>query len=50
MCTDKRRYDSRSAAMFFARTDGLRPYKCPHCPGWHLTSKVQDHRKRVRAS
>jgi hypothetical protein len=39
MCTTKRAYDSRGAASFFATTDGLRAYECPHCGCWHLTSK-----------
>jgi hypothetical protein len=38
MCTDKKRYESRQAAWFFALTDGLRSYRCPLCGGWHLTS------------
>jgi uncharacterized C2H2 Zn-finger protein len=39
MCKGKRRYQSAEAARFFATTDGLRPYRCPRCGGFHLTSK-----------
>lgn len=37
---EKRSYDSRDAAVFFARADGLRAYRCP-CGAWHLSSKVK---------
>ena len=40
MCGDKKRYETRKAALFFAGTDGLRAYRCPVCAGWHLTSKA----------
>lgn len=35
---EKRSYGTREAAVFFARADGLRAYRCP-CGGWHLSSK-----------
>jgi hypothetical protein len=41
----KKVYDSREAAIFFARADGLRAYQCP-CGRWHLSSKVR-HGKRM---
>lgn len=37
MCTRKRRYRTEDQAR--AVNKGQRPYKCPHCQGWHLTSK-----------
>jgi hypothetical protein len=39
MCKGKRRYETAQAARFFATTDGLRPYRCPVCGAYHLTSK-----------
>ena len=38
-CRQKRRYETAAAARFFAGADGLRPYRCPECGGYHLTSK-----------
>lgn len=34
----KKSYDTRDAAVFFARADGLRAYQC-RCGAWHLSSK-----------
>lgn len=41
----KEAYESRSAAMFFARARGLRAYRCP-CGKWHLSSKGMDGLRR----
>ena len=44
-CESKNRYASRMEAEDAIRSceeygrRGLRCYKCPHCNGWHLTSK-----------
>mgnify|MGYP001163330517 CR=1 FL=1 len=47
MCTSKKRYTSEKAANFFASADGLRPYPCPHCKGWHLTSAPKKKKEEV---
>ena len=43
MCIAKKRYNSEEAARLASLnerfTDTTRPYHCPHCGGWHLTSK-----------
>lgn len=44
---NKKTYDTKGAAQFFAYTDGLRSYKCP-CGKWHLSSKNVKRTKRVR--
>lgn len=40
-CVRKLAYDSRNDAKksASARGKGLRPYKCPHCTLWHLSTK-----------
>lgn len=48
-CARKRQYQSRKAAIGTATQlkkhhanktpEKLRPYKCPHCGGWHLSSR-----------
>ena len=44
-CESKNRYSCRSDAEEAIRlcaehgTTGLHRYRCPHCKGWHLTSK-----------
>lgn len=51
-CADKKRYSTYDGAVAVAvvRTeawngpDALRIYRCPHCGGYHLTSKVEPHR------
>ena len=48
MCTSKRRYETRTAAQFFAVADGLRAYRCPNCGGWHLTSRRVERKRPVR--
>lgn len=46
-CESKNRYASAAEAQDAIRscadygTKGLHAYKCPHCNGWHLTSKPQ---------
>ena len=46
-CTSKKRYRSKveaEAAIFACAehgTTGLHCYECPHCGGWHLTSKPE---------
>lgn len=37
-CDGKQRYDSASDASKALRRSGhkLRPYRCPHCGGWHM--------------
>ena len=46
-CESKNRYSCRSDAEEAVRlcaehgTTGLHSYRCPHCNGWHLTSKPQ---------
>jgi hypothetical protein len=37
----KRAYGNREAAVFFARADGLRAYRCG-CGSWHLSSMARD--------
>lgn len=37
---EKKSYETREAAVFFARADGLRAYRCP-CGAWHLSGKVR---------
>ena len=46
--TGKVAYQSKAAASFFAVTDGLRPYICPLCRRWHLTSDRVRHPRPVR--
>ena len=36
----KKSYETFAAAGFFARADGLRPYRCP-CGKFHLSSKAK---------
>jgi hypothetical protein len=36
----KKAYDSITAAVYYARADCLRAYRCK-CGKWHLTSKVR---------
>lgn len=44
-CESKKRYTCRGDAEEAIRlcaehgTTGLHSYRCPHCKGWHLTSK-----------
>lgn len=44
-CESKNRYPSRTdaeeaiASCAAHGTRGLHAYRCPHCDGWHLTSK-----------
>jgi len=49
-CQGKERYDSRTDVMkkifklqydSFGGVSDLRPYKCKHCKGWHLTSTIK---------
>lgn len=46
-CESKNRYATQAEAYDAMRscaeygTKGLHAYKCPHCNGWHLTSKPQ---------
>ena len=46
-CESKNRYSCRDDAEEAIRlctehgTTGLHSYRCPHCKGWHLTSKPQ---------
>lgn len=43
MCRSKQRYKTKgkalNAAIRYAKLGPQRAYKCPFCPGWHLTSK-----------
>ena len=39
MCTGKKSYESKGAAEFFADTYMQRPYQCPYCNKWHLSTK-----------
>lgn len=39
-CKRKQHFDTREAAVFFAKARGLRAYQCPVCNGWHLTSSI----------
>lgn len=44
-CTGKKRYRSASDAVVFAsrasrKLGAMRPYACPHCRYWHLTTEV----------
>lgn len=43
MCTRKRRYRTAADALDAARVLGLerqrKPYRCPICGHWHLTSQ-----------
>ncbi len=58
MCTDKVRYRDEIAAMMAITNIGehgrdtgkspVRPYRCPHCKGWHLTSRATTRRSRRR--
>lgn len=48
-CAGKKRHPTAGAAIGFAcRTArlcaGVRPYECPHCRGWHLTTQVAPRR------
>ena len=42
---EKRSYESRGAARFFAAADGLRPYRCA-CGRWHLSSDLRGYNPR----
>jgi hypothetical protein len=44
---EKRAYVEREAAVFFARADGLRAYKCP-CGAYHLSSKQKPGKRMGR--
>ena len=35
---EKKSYEDKRAAVFFAQADGLRAYQCP-CGKWHLSSR-----------
>jgi DNA-directed RNA polymerase subunit RPC12/RpoP len=45
-CGSKRRYktpaeaERQSKVARQKRDEKLRVYRCPHCAGWHLTSKL----------
>lgn len=49
-CRAKRRFENQPAAEAAIKADAwkvedgvtLRTYKCPCCPGWHLTSNPKD--------
>ena len=54
-CAAKRRYSTYDAAVAMAcnrldshreAPDALGIYRCPHCRGYHLTSKVRGQDKR----
>ena len=47
-CKKKKSYETRDAALFFARADGLRAYDCPVCKKWHLTSSRVDSVRRKK--
>ena len=34
-------YETREGAIWFARTEGMRAYRCPTCGKWHLTSRLK---------
>lgn len=55
-CKDKRYFAdehlARAQAQATIQEVGLKKlwiYKCPHCPGWHLTSHNQGEKKLVTA-
>lgn len=40
LCTGRKRYKSRaSAARAAEEVENGRDYRCPHCPGFHVTTK-----------
>lgn len=39
MCVGKRRYPDRRTAKRCGSPYGHRPYRCPICGRWHLTSR-----------
>ena len=49
-CTGKKRYASRAEAMaalgiqrrYGQKIDGIRPYECAFCEGWHLGHEIQE--------
>jgi hypothetical protein len=53
MCTGKRRYKTRVAAFNTAIKHALKhkgapvkPYECPACAGWHLTTHPKGRKKK----
>lgn len=56
-CDRKQRYASSAEAkargrhsLTFQRNECLWVYKCPHCKGWHLTSRPQDPKNAVNVT
>lgn len=39
-CLSKKLYTKARYARLEAERQGLFPYKCPWCTGWHLSKKV----------
>lgn len=40
LCTGRKRYNSRASASRAAeQNEGWREYRCPFCPGFHVTTK-----------
>lgn len=39
MCLGKKQYDSNKDAYTAAVLLGQRPYECPYCLKWHLSTK-----------
>lgn len=47
MCLAKRRFATEDQARDVGRRFGQRPYFCPHCSGFHNTSKSQENAPKV---
>jgi len=41
MCLRKRRFARAEDAAARASATQRRDYRCPHCAGWHLTTKTK---------
>jgi hypothetical protein len=41
MCLRKRRFADAADAAERASATQRRAYRCPHCNGWHLTTKAK---------
>jgi len=49
-CSGKKKYASRAEAnsalstqrRYGEKIDGIRPYQCPFCEGWHLGHEMTD--------